>query len=266
MVVTQSGASGASRLAAAVADTDEKISWAQVRIGVDARAGWLSCADLTGDPDRLRRWQDDTAAAYGDGTADPTITAAGLVLDWYLAAVTLPAATAFSLGGVVPDLAPDRVALLPGPPGSPVAATALLSVEPATAAPDADAMAGQLRAHARAFLAAYAPLTRFGRRSTWAAVTDAMDTAFLTAGWVSEDPVAAAADAARVLGAGPDRCWQRGAGWSTLHQLTDSGGRQHWTRRRHGCCFLYRLDGVAACPTCPRVSDAERERLAASWD
>ncbi len=266
MTVARFRSSGASRLAAAVADADAKISWTQLRIGVDGRAGWLSCADLAGDPDRLRRWQDDTADAYGNGATDPAITAAGLVLDWYLAAVTLPAAAAFSLGRVVPDLALDRVALLPGPPGSPVAATALLSVEPATAHPDAEAMAGQLRAHARAFLAAYAPLTRFGPRTTWAAATDAMDTAFLTAGWVSDDPGVAAADAARVLGTGPERCWRRGAGWSTLHQLTDHGGRQHWTRRRHGCCFLYRLDGVAACPTCPRVSDAERARLAVSWD
>lgn len=256
-----------SRLAGAVAGTDAKVSWLHVRVGRDDRPGWVSCADLLGEPERLRRWQQQTADAYGVGGVDPTLTAAGLVLDWYLAPVVLPAVAAFHLRRVVPDLAPDQVALLPGPPGAPAAGVALLQPAPVAVDAEPQRLREQLAAHAAAFLAAYAPLTRFGRRTCWAAVTDAVDTAFLTAGWVSGRPEQAAEDAASVLGVDAATGWRvPGAGGSTLHQVTDTGGRRHWTRRRHGCCFLYRIPGIDACLTCPRVSDDERAAQASGWN
>jgi len=256
------------RLADALRAVDAGVSWTHVRVGVDDRPDWVRCADLVREPERLRGWQQRTADAYGGGAddVDPTLTAAGLVLDAYLAAVVLPAVGAFHLRRVVPDLHPAAVALRLGPPGSPVAATAVLDAEPVEGDPGPAELRERLRAHAAAFLAAYAPLTRFGRRTCWAAVTDAVDTAFLTAGWVSGEPGRAADESAAVLGSESADAWAPGAGGSTLHQLTDRRGRRHWTRRRHGCCFLYRMPAAAACLTCPRVSDAERAAQAADWD
>ncbi len=253
------------RLAAALRAVDARVSWTQVQVGVDERPGWVRCADLASGPDRLRRWQQRTADTFDSGPVDPTLTAAGLVLDWYLAAVVLPGVGAFHLDRVVPDLDPAALALRPGPPGSPVAATAMLADQPAAVDGTAHQLRASLQGHAESFLATYAPLTRFGRRTCWAAVTDAVDTAFLTAGWVSGAPGRAAEEAVAVLGDN-DVAWVPGAGGSTLHQVTDRRGRRHWTRRRHGCCFLYRLPDTAACLTCPRVSDAERAASAAGWD
>lgn len=263
-----SGPTPRDRLAAALRALDARVSWTQVRVGVDERPGWVRCADFVGQPDRLHRWQQQTADSFDSGSVDPTLTAAGLVLDWYLAAVVLPGVGVFHLDRIVPDLDPSALALRPGPPGSPVAATAVLTDQPVVvdAGPAGpQLLRAQLQAHAESFLATYAPLTRFGRRTCWAAVTDAVDTAFLTAGWVSGEPDRAAEEAVAVLG-DRDEAWVPGAGGSTLHQVTDRRGRRHWTRRRHGCCFLYRLPHTAACLTCPRVSDAERVASAAGWD
>jgi len=258
---------GTSRLAAALAAVDAKVSWLQVRVGRDDRPGWVPCSDLLAEPGRLQRWQQQTADAYGVGEVDPSLTAAGLVLDWYLAAVVVPAVAAFHLQRVVPDLTPSRLSLLPGPAGAPAAAVALLRPEPVAVDADPHALRDQVGDHAEAFLAAYAPLTRFGRRTRWAAVTDAVDTAFLTAGWVSGRQRQAAQEAASVLGHDRAGGWRLpGAGGSTLHEVTDARGRRHWTRRRHGCCFLYRIPGIDACLTCPRVSDEHRAEQAVGWD
>jgi ferric iron reductase protein FhuF len=255
---------------------DAGVSWAGVQAAADSRPGWVRCSDLLADPDRLRGWQRAVADAYGGPDDDGTLTAQGLVLDWYLAAVTLPAAGAFHLDRRVIELTPERMQIRVGPPGSPVAAIAVESPRWAglpgdeRAGPDStvvdgvDALADLLRTavvgHAERLLAAYEPTTRIGRHGLWAAVTDALDVAFMTGGWVSGDMARAAADARLVLGDAAPL-----VGGSTLHEIDDARGRRHWTRRRWSCCFLYRAPGAGECVTCPRVSDAERRRQAASW-
>jgi len=268
----------------AVADSlrrlDAGISWIRTLAAVDSRPGWVRCSDLLADPDRLRTWQQRTADAYGGGDAadEGLLTGQGLVLDWYLAAVTLPTVGAFHLDRRVLDVAPEHVLLRLGTPGAPAVATAIESTrwagladdeaagEPgATVVGDVAALAGLLRrttvAHAERFLTAYGPTTRIGPHSLWGAVTDAMDVSFLSGGWVSGDMARAAADARLVLdGAGGPL-----VGGSTLHQIDDARGRRHWTRRRWSCCLLYRAPGVGECVTCPRVGDDERRRQAAHW-
>jgi hypothetical protein len=263
--------SGRRRLRDAVEALDARVSWTRLSvIEGELAAGdrWVTCAALIADPSLLAGWAEQARAHYGRGT-DP-LTGAGLVLDWYLAAVALPAVGAFHLGQVLVDLDPAAVALRLGAPSSPASATALLRADPVAAgASAADLTAGlaaQLRGHAEAFLAAFGPQFRFSRRACWAAVTDQVDTAFLTAGWVSGEKDRAAAEAAAVLGADEAGSWLPGAGWSTLHQLVDVHGRSHWTRRRHGCCLLYRVPGVAPCLSCPRVGDEVRRASAARWD
>ena len=271
-------------VAASLARVDAGVSWTTVQAATDSRPGWVRCSDLLGDPDRLRAWQREVADTYGGGDAgnesddDGLLTGQGLVLDWYLAAVMLPAVGAFHLDRRVVDVAPERVLLRLGSPGSTVLATAIesprfacLADDGASATDDAvvveglDALAMQLRGatigHAERLLAAYAPTTRIGQHGLWGAVTDALDVAFMTAGWVSGDMAVAAADARLVL---RDRVPPL-VGPSTLHEIDDERGRRHWTRRRWSCCFLYRVPGIEACVTCPRVSDEERRRQAAGW-
>ena len=253
---------------------DAGVSWAAVQASADTRPGWVRCSDLLADPDRLRAWQRSAAEAYGGGDDDGALTGQGLVLDWYLAAVTLPAAGIFHLDRRVIDLAPERVLVRIGAPGAPVAATAVespwwagLPADPGADATvdDVEALAGLLRAavvgHAERLQAAYGPTTRIGRHGLWGAVTDALDVAFMTGGWVSGDMARAAADARLVLGDGEAPL----VGGSTLHEIDDVRGRRHWTRRRWSCCFVYRAPGIGECVTCPRVSDEERRRQAAGW-
>lgn len=238
----------------------------------------MSCAALLAEPSRLTGWQQEVADAYGGGADDGRLTGQGLVLDWYLAPVVLAAVGPFHLDRRVPDLAPELVQLLRSPAGAPAAAVALQSdrfrcladdearVESGAEIVDGlAALATRLRAevvtHGGRLLAAYAPTTRIGRHGLWGAVTDAVDVAFMTAGWVSADMGRAAADARLVLGAGVPPL----VGGSTLHEIVDARGRRHWTRRRYSCCFLYRAPGAGECVTCPRVSDAERAAQASSW-
>jgi ferric iron reductase protein FhuF len=256
---------------------DAGVSWAEVRAAPDSRPGWVRCSDLLADPDRLRDWQRATASAYGGGDDDGALTGQGLVLDWYLAAITLPAAGVFHLDRRVLDLAPERMLIRVGRPGAPVAATAVESPRytclpgdedadlDATVVDGIDALAGRLRTgvvgHAGRLLAVYDATTRIGSHALWGAVTDALDVAFMIGGWVSGAMARAAADARLVLGDGTEPL----VGGSTLHEIDDARGRRHWTRRRWSCCYLYRAPGVGECVTCPRVSEAERRRQAASW-
>lgn len=272
--------SGMGAIAAGLARIDAGVSWTRLQPAPDDRPGWVRCADLLADPTQLVRWQGEVADVFGGGDDDGRLTGQGLVLDWYLAAVLLPAVGLFHLGRRVPDLAPERVLLLRGPAGSPPAAAALepgggfccLTGDPtrhergAEVVGELDALATVLRAgvidHAARLLTAYAATTRIGRHGLWGAVTDAVDVAFMTGGWVSGDMAGAAADARLVLRAGAAPL----VGGSTLHEIADARGRPHWTRRRYSCCFVYRVPGEGECVTCPRVGDDARAAQAGCWD
>ncbi len=256
---------------------DAGVSWLRVLAAApDDRSGWVRCSDLLADPLRLVDWQVEVADAYGGGDDNGRLTGAGLVLDWYLGAVTLPAAGIFHLDRRVPSLSPDTMLLRLGPGGTVVAvalessAFRCLVDDPATdeaalVAADLGELATGLRTevveHAERLLAAYAPTTRIGRHGRWGAVADALDVAFLTGGWVSGDRARAAADARLVLGDGVGHL----VGGSTLHEIVDDNGNWHWTRRRYSCCFVYRAPVGAVCVTCPRVSDEQRRHQATGW-
>jgi len=268
---------GVGAVAESLARLDAGVCWAGLQAGVDDRGGWVRCADLLADPEAFGRWQREAAAVFGAGGDDGLLTGQGLVLDWYLAGVVLPAVGMFHLDRRVPRLAPEDVHLLPGPAGTPVAATALDSAQfrclvddPAIGEAEAevvgglDALAAALRtellAHADQLVEAYAPTTRIGGHGLWGAVTDAADVAAMTGGWVSGEPARAADEIRLVLTGDP-----RWVGGSTLHEIEDARARRHWTRRRYSCCFLYRAPGGGVCVTCPRVSDEERRLQAAHW-
>ncbi|TVT38724.1 hypothetical protein FNH05_24295 [Amycolatopsis rhizosphaerae] len=164
----------------------------ELRTDLSGTGEWLPCDALLADPARFGPWHKRLAEwLHGEYGQAPGRTAAGYVMTWYLrvpayaAALLLhherrvpslrPADLAFRLGGQRPD--PDGIALigadfhcLPSDPGA--------TLPQATVVPDEHALAAALRAgyaaHADRFVAAYTTVTRLGRRTLWAAATDAL--------------------------------------------------------------------------------------------
>ncbi|MFC7612562.1 (2Fe-2S)-binding protein [Actinokineospora soli] len=91
----------------------------------------------------------------------------------------------------------------------------------------------------------FGPQSRFGRRTLWAAATDALDSSLWQAGRYGGDEGAGVLDAALALGSGEKPL----TSGSTLRPGPDG-----WTRRRESCCFHYLLEaGEGECGTCPRL-------------
>lgn len=240
----------------------------ELRAAEDVR-GWWSCEDMLTDPDGFARWQNALSewllAEYGDA---PDRTSAGFLKAWYLLAPAFLGALMFHHERRVPSLRPQdlwfRIAEdgRPHPDGISLTATefACLPDDPAAGTPEAtvvateQALAALLRAryvaHAARFIRAYSPGVRFGPRSLWGAVTDALDSGFWRAGRQGGDEGAGVADAALVL---PERIAPFTSA-STLCTTHAEDGRAEWTRRKESCCFNYLLaEGKGPCATCPRV-------------
>ncbi|GDY30790.1 (2Fe-2S)-binding protein [Gandjariella thermophila] len=232
-------------------------------------ARWRHCAALLDTESELRHWRSRLAewlrASYGDA---PERTVSGYLMSWYLLVPGYLGALLFHAARRVPSLRPEDVAFRltddrPHPDGIALLAPgfACLPDDPAsgtaeaTTVADEHALAALLRArfagHAARFVAAFAPTTRFGRRTLWAAATDALDIGVWLAGRVCGDEGAGVADAALLL---PERLAPFTSG-STLRRLPDAAGEPQWTRRRESCCFHFALPGAPApCATCPRVT------------
>lgn len=248
---------------------------AEIRFGAPdttARSGargWWGCAEILGESEGFGGWQETLArwlvAEYGQA---PERTSAGYLKAWYLLAPAFLGALLFHHERRVPSLRPEdlwfRVAEdgRPHPDGIALNATgfACLADDPAAGTPETTvvasehALAALLRArylaHAARFVKAYSPGVRFGPRSLWGAVTDALDVALWRAGRLGGDEGAGVADAALVL---PERLAPFTSA-STLHSRCDEDGHAGWTRRKESCCFNYLLaQGKGPCSTCPRV-------------
>ena len=125
-----------------------------------------------------------------------------------------------------------------------------LPTDPASATPgatvvrDERALAAVLRArytaHAARFVEAYAPLSRFGRRTLWATATDALDSALWGRGRQGSPD-----GATLVL----DQRYPPLTSASTV-RLVEPG---EWTRRGGSCCFSYLLPAESECDGCPRT-------------
>ncbi len=260
-------------------------SWMALRFGTPPEEGetWVGCARALTDPEFFPSWQsrlgDWLRERFGES---PHRTTSGYLMSWYLHAPGFLAGMLFHTARRVPHLRPrdlafrladsrphvDGVALLSEGfaclPDDPAAGTAR-----ATVVADERALAALLRArfvdHAARFVAAFAPYTRLGRRTLWAAATDVLDTALWNAGRLGGDEGAGVGDASLVLAPSDTDPLTSG---STLYAVTGEDNSQHWTRRRQSCCFHYALPGVErACVTCPRVSDSERaERVRRGGD
>jgi hypothetical protein len=240
-----------------------------VRHGLPGKSSrtWWRCADVLDDPDRFTEWGNGLArwltGRYGEA---PERVISGYLLSYYLTVPARLAALLFHTQRRVPSLRPadlafrlaadrprpDGVAMLTSThtpafaclPEDPAAGTAAASV-----VLDERALAALLRAryagHAARFVTAFGPRVRFGRRTLWAAATDALDEALWSAGRSCGDEAAGLADASLVL-AGAEHPFT-----AVPAARPDAGGCS--PRRRGSCCFHYVLTrGQGPCDTCPR--------------
>jgi hypothetical protein len=241
----------------------------------------IECEYALANPAFFTHWREVVTQRLAEQYAHvpvPEKTTAAYVLRWYLAIPSYLGGLLFHSARRVPSLAPRQlsfrldpaalreVALRPGRfwclPGDPDAGH-----PDAVPVPDEAALGAVVRrqviAHATRFLTAYGPQVRFGRRTQWAAVTDALDSALLLAGRSFGSPRTSASDAHLVLAKGDKPLISA----SRIRQVTDDRGRTHWTRRRGSCCFLYAMPGIEhPCPSCPRVDEAERVRILGTLD
>ncbi len=91
-----------------VAAVQARASYLRCSPSAPSDEGWIVCADLLADTDRLRREIDATAA--GRGTADPQV-AASLYAQAYAFRVPSIAVAAYALGLPVPSTAPAVTAV-----------------------------------------------------------------------------------------------------------------------------------------------------------
>jgi hypothetical protein len=236
----------------------------EVRFGLPASRGdWVLCSDVLADPSLFESWRKVLAEwlvdEYGESSDRTT---AGYVMGWYLGVPAGLAGLLFHSARRVPSLRPADLAFrIAGDDRPHVAGVALLSDEfaclpddpdghhpAATVVADEAALAGVLRAryvgHAASFVGSFGPTVRLGRRTLWAAATDALDKGAWLAGRMCGDEATGVSDAAMLL---PERVEPFTSG-STLRMVDGE-----WTRRRESCCFTYVLPGAEACETCPRV-------------
>ncbi|MEU0792819.1 (2Fe-2S)-binding protein [Amycolatopsis sp. NPDC005961] len=229
----------------------------------DVPEGWIRCSTALAGPfdewrTRLAGW---LAREYGEA---PPRTVDAYLVAWYLHIPAQVGALLLHHERRVPSLRPEDLAFRVGagqpyPDALAVLADGFccLPTDPASAAPgatvvrDERALAAVLRArytaHAARFVQAYGPQSRFGRRTLWAAATDALENALWGAGRAGGTPEAegaGVADAALVL----DSRYPPLTSASTLRWV-DRG----WTRRRESCCFSYLLPAEPECDGCPRT-------------
>ncbi|QRP46609.1 (2Fe-2S)-binding protein [Amycolatopsis sp. FDAARGOS 1241] len=236
----------------------------------DVPAGWLRCSDLLDEPERFGDWRDRLATwLVRNHGAAPERTAASYVMSWYLHVPAYVGALLLHHERRVPSLTPEQLAFglgddRPHPAGMAVLGEGFhcLPTDPGSARPEATvvadehALAAVLRAqyvaHAARFVRAYAPGSRLGRRTLWAAATDALDNCLWWAGRQGGTPDAegaGVADAALVL----DARYRPLTSASTLRVAVDESGHRGWERRRESCCFSYLLPGESECGECPRI-------------
>ncbi|WP_167109169.1 (2Fe-2S)-binding protein [Amycolatopsis granulosa] len=234
----------------------------ELRTDVPATGTWQRCSDLLDDPARFDVWRkllgDWLRAQFGQA---PERTTAGFVMSWYLHVPAFTAALLLHHERRVPTLRPGELAFrlcadrphpegvavlgeqfycLPGDPGA--------GLPQATVVADERALAAVLRArytaHAARFVQAYAPVSRLGRRTLWAAATDALDSTLWWSGSYAGDEDAGVADARLVL----DEHHPPLTASSRLRR-----SEQGWARRRESCCFSYLLPEQPLCDGCPRT-------------
>lgn len=216
-----------------------RVSYLRCSQEAPAADGWIRCADLIGDPDRLRREIDSTAA--GRGTTDPQV-AASLYTQAYAFRLPSIAVAAFALGLPVPTTAPELTAIRLGRHRP--AEVAILDGTCTTV--DANTFVTELfDAHFAPFVAAVRARTRVGERLLWGNVAASLAAIFRSVDVGPLGDVAVRARAAEFERAADP--WLAGLGSYSTIDTPDASG-WYWTRT--SCCLWYQTESGFTCDDC----------------
>lgn len=236
-----------------VATIQTRVSYLKCSTVAPAEDGWIRCADLIGDPDRLRAEIDATAA--GRGTDDPQV-AASLYAQGYAFRLPSIAVAAIALGLPTPTTSPAHTAIRIGRHRP--AEVAIL--DDTCSIVDASSFVAQLfDEHLVPFVAAVRARTRVGERLLWGNVAASLATIFRAldiAPFGDADVRARAAEFE--VAAAP---WLAGLGsYSTIE--TPNAVGWYWTRTN--CCLWYQTTAAFYCDDCSLRDPAEQaaKRLA----
>ncbi|MEX2625858.1 MAG: ferric iron reductase [Ilumatobacteraceae bacterium] len=244
----------AGGLTGTVARIQARVSYLRCAAGMAPDEGWIPCADLIADPERLRREIDATAA--GRGADDPQV-AASLYAQAYAFRVPSIAIAAYALGLPGPTTAPTSTAIriARNRPAE------LAVLDPVCREPGASALAAELfDDHLAPFVAAVLAGTRVGERLLWGNVAASIATIFRavqSSGPLGDPDVRARAEEFEVA----SRRWLGGlGGYSTL----EVPGALGWYWTRTSCCLWYRASDGSYCGDCSLHEPAElaEKRLA----
>ncbi|MFF7633416.1 iron-sulfur protein [Kitasatospora sp. NPDC008050] len=235
-------------------------------------AGWVAARDLADRMDELIAGEARRIRA-AHGCAVPPHVSAARLLHHYLWSVCLLAVGPWYLERRVPVLGADQVwiaphsgelafrpggfACLPGDPAVRGPGPVPVGVR---VVPGGSELRAELRAavaeHAEPVLAAFRPVAKRGSRALWGMVTDDLVSALWYLGRELGREEDAVARAEEVLPGGTAPM----VGSADFRRLTGSGGAEHLTRTRLGCCLYYVVRPEDTCITCPRTGDEERVR------
>lgn len=227
-------------LAEVVATIQTRVSYLRCADDALLADGWIGCAELISNPDRLRAEIDATAA--GRGTDDPQV-AASLYTQAYAFRLPSIAVAAFALGLPVPTTAPAATAIRIGRHRPAEVAILTRSCAPI----DATSLATELfERHLVPFVDAVRAGTRMGERLLWGNVAASIATIFRavqSSGPLGDEAVRARAEQFEQA-ASP---WLDGlGGWSTVH-VPDAVG---WFWDRTSCCLWYQTTSGFYCDDC----------------
>jgi ferric iron reductase protein FhuF len=222
-----------------VAAVQARASYLRCSPVAPADEGWIRCADLVGDPERLRREIDATAA--GRGTADPQV-AASLYAQAYAFRVPSIAVAAYGLGLPVPSAAPAVTAVRVGRHRP-----AELAILDATCRTMGAAEVARMVVdeHLAPFVAAVRATTRIGERLLWGNVAASIAAVFRSVQGVGPggDPDVRAR--AQKLFTAASRL--DGLGGYTCLEVPGALG---WYWDRTSCCLWYQTTSGAYCDDC----------------
>lgn len=221
--------------------------------------GWVSCSDLLDDAsntlaDHVER---DLERRHLPPTARHRQAATLLAFQQYAHRVTGPAVASWALGGVLPDLAIDRVRMrFTNHRASDVAVAHLVD---RAAASDADVVGHLLDDHLLRAAEAFGRLQRLGRRAYLGAIAASVAGAFAMLSAAGHDAAWCHRVGTRLLGA-DDRI----RSLATI-RLVEAPGITGVFHERATCCLAYELVGVdpsgarSLCSSCSLRSAGERD-------
>lgn len=243
-----------TELAATVAAIQSRVSYLKCSTAAPVEDGWIRCADLIADPDRLRDEIDATAT--GRGTDDAQV-AASLYAQSYAFRLPSIAVAAYALGLPVPTTSPAHTAIRIGR----YRPAELAILDDTCSRIDTPALVQELfDEHLAPFVAAVRATTRVGERLLWGNVAASLATIFRALDTAPLGDPAVRTKAGEFEQAATP--WLDGLGsYSTI----DTPAAIGWYWNRTNCCLWYQTDSGFYCDDCSLrdPSELSDKRLAA---